>query len=305
MRSTLKWLAVLLVLAVATTAWAQDGEKPEGRRGARLAEGIKKLDLPAETEEQVLGILKTHRQAAENWRSEHGEEFKELREAMRAAKEAGDTDKLAELREQAEKLMAGRKELHEQLMSQLDDVLTDEQMADVKKLFRPRKGRGHRGPGMFLRGLDLSDEQQAQVKAILSEAEQQAEAAETPEAKKEIMQAARKKIHDEVLTEEQQAKAEAMRKELRHRKGAGMFLRGLDLTEEQQAQVKGIMAEAKKKGEAAETPETKKEIMKAARKKVFDEVLTDEQREKAEKRRDARRGGRKGRRGHGGGDSDE
>lgn len=94
-----------------------------------------------------------------------------------------------------------------------------------------RRGeRGDRGPGAGLRGLDLTEDQQAQVKEIMdgtreARTELMAEVKEAREKgedinREEIMQKMRaihegamKKIYDDVLTEEQQAKVDKMREE--------------------------------------------------------------------------------------------
>ncbi|HDZ22694.1 MAG TPA: DUF3826 domain-containing protein [Phycisphaerae bacterium] len=287
-------MAVLVFLLLTSlTVQAEEGEGDDRPRARRPAERIKKLDLSPEKEAQVLAILKTHRQAMANFRSEHAEEFKALREQMKAARQAEDKEKIQAVRQQMKVLRDGHKEQFENLKSQLSDVLSDEEVAKVLKVMR----RGHRGGqqagqrGQRGDRLGLDDDQKAKVKAILAEAKEQAKAAETPKEKHEIMKAARQKIHNEVFTDEQKAKAAEFREQRKANK----------LTDEQKAQVKAIMAEAKEKAKAAETREQKRKIMMAARKKVHTEVLTDQQRKSAKQFGGPRhRGGRMGGRGHGG-----
>ncbi len=63
------------------------------------------------------------------------------------------------------------------------------------------------------------------------------------------------------------------------RGGAGPFAQ-LDLTADQKAKIETIMKAAREKASAAEAPEAKREIMKAAMEDVKKNVLTEEQRKK-------------------------
>jgi Spy/CpxP family protein refolding chaperone len=145
-------------------------------------------------------------------------------------------------------------------------------------------------------GLELTDEQEAQMKTIWAEAKEQAEAAEGEDAKLAIKQAAREKIHNEVFTDEQRKTLEEIKAARRARKGhcgcggKGMMFGKLDMTAEQKAQMETIRAEAHEKMRAAETKEAKMEIMKAAHKTMYDEVFTDEQRKKLEEMKAAHSG---------------
>ena len=60
-------------------------------------------------EAQVLQLLETHKQAVENFRSENQATFESLREQLHAAKEAGDEETVAALREQMKELTAKRR----------------------------------------------------------------------------------------------------------------------------------------------------------------------------------------------------
>ncbi len=51
---------------------------------------------------------------------------------------------------------------------------------------RPRMEQAQRGPGMALRGLNLTDEQKAQVKAIYEKAKADVEAVLTPEQREAL-----------------------------------------------------------------------------------------------------------------------
>lgn len=238
-------VTLAVVMVASVVVMAEDGEA-KGPRGRR-GPGAR---------------VRQHRGPRVELTEEQKAEVKKIMEAARAKAEE------AESREEKMKIMvAARKQIH-------DEVLTDEQKAKMKK----GGPRGRRGPGF--EGLDLTEEQKAKIKEILESAKADAEKAETREEKAKIMRAAHKTIHETVLTEEQRKKAAARRRGGERRRGFGV-----ELTEEQKAQVKAIMEAAKKEAAEAETPEAKREIMRAAQKKVRDEVLTEEQKAKAAERR--------------------
>jgi len=246
-----------------------------------LEDRVGELGLSEEVQAQVLQILETHKQAAESFRSENQAAFRSLREQMQAAKEAGDEEAMQALRGQVKELMDGGKQLHEELKASLSEVLTEEQMAQLRPKaqqfrHRPHGRHGPRGDfGMVREQLGLTDEQVAQAKAIFVEAQEAAEAAGICEAKMELFKAAIQRVYDEVLTEAQQAKADEMKERM---KSFGLP-EELKMTEEQHAQAATIREEVKAAIEAAETPEAKKEAMLAGFQRFRDEVLTEEQRQ--------------------------
>jgi len=96
------------------------------------------------------------------------------------------------------------------------DVLTDEQRAAAKARGR-RAGRRGRGGRMFA-GLDLTEEQQTAITAILAEAQAKAKDAEDRTGRRAIFMAAHKKIREEVLTDAQRKK---MREQWQKRRSGG------------------------------------------------------------------------------------
>ena len=91
----------------------------------------------------------------------------------------------------------------EKLRADIEAVLTDEQVEKLQQLHDD-------GANRPFEGLDLTEEQEAAIADIRENARADAEAAETRQARQEIMQAA----HDEVLsvlTEEQIEKLEQLR----------------------------------------------------------------------------------------------
>ncbi|MHC4981975.1 MAG: hypothetical protein ACYTF6_02265 [Planctomycetota bacterium] len=225
----------------------------------RLASELK---LTEEQQKQVSEILQTHRQAVENWQKENGPKLKELHEQMR-------------------KVLETRKELVEGLHKQLAEVLTDEQVEKAKKILRRRHPRAPgvmRRPGAMWR-LDLTEEQKEAAKKIMQEAKEAAKKAEGREAKAKIFRDAHEKIISSVLTDQQREKMKEMRKAPRDR-----LFKWLDLTAEQRTQAEAVMKKAFEEAKKAESAEAKREIIRNARKKVFDEVLTEQQRKKIKDR---------------------
>ncbi len=279
------------------------GDRPNPKE--RLEKLVKALDLTPGQQEQFEQVMKTHHQAIQNWRKEHGEELKAAREAMKKARASKDREAIKAAREKFAEIFKTRKGLNENLLKQLGDVLNKEQLAKAKRMFRPhRRGPGERLAGA-LRRLGLDEKQQEQVKKIMSQARQDAKKAESREARRKIIKEAVESIKKNVLNEEQTKKFTEMQKRFR-KHGRRRPFAGLDLTEDQQAKVKAIMKEAREKAQSAEGKDEKRTIIRNAFKKVHDEVLTDEQKTKAKARREEfmkrrgersdRRGGRDGRR---------
>ena len=193
-----------------------------------------------------------------------------------------------EQKEQMQAIMAAaRQQIH-------DDVLTDEQRVKLEEL---KQARGEEMLTRMTERHGLTAEQVEQVRAIMTAAHEQAEAADSREDKWEIMKAAFEQIKTEVLTDEQRAAAEEHRQGRRHQ-FLTRIAEFLEMTEDQKAQAEAILTAAKAEAEAAETREAKWEVMRAAFEQIKAEVLTDEQRERAEQfhqRRGGHHGGRHGR----------
>ena len=175
-------------------------EKLEKLRDDGAARGFAALDL---TEEQQTAIAKIR----ENARVEA--QTAETREARREIMQAA----------------------HEEVLS----VLTDEQIDKLEQLrpgtpWGPGRGRvgisprgPYAGPDGPIAALDLSEEQEAAIAEIRENARVEAEAAETRQARQEIMQAAHEEVLS-VLTDEQVEKLEQWRANTRNgRPGRGRW----------------------------------------------------------------------------------
>ncbi len=272
-------LAVVGMTASGVMAQKGDARRPGGQR-PNPAAVIKTLGLNAEAEAAALQLLETHAQTVANWDKENAPAMEAIKKKFAAAKEAQDRDAYKAASEEMRELMAGKRELFEGLNTSLGEILTKEQMMKFHQALRGGRGPGRpKNPFEALRMVGLSEEQQAQAKDIFAAAKGEAGQVDDPAKKKEIYNAALKKIVAEILTGAQRKKFEEIM--AGGQQGGGSRPQ---LTEDQRAKIQEIQAAARKAAEAAETDEERREIMMGVRKQIFEEVLTDEQREAFKKR---------------------
>ena len=295
-------MTLLLVAVSVGTVLAVD-ERPQRPRGkdrmeALLARIDKALDLSDEKLVQIEQVLRTQGQAMKNWHAEHADEMKALREAFAAARKAEDREKMKALGEKQRKLMAGMKEVREGLGKALGDVLTAEQLKKIMPLLNPQQDRRRPSPDGLrqllgaLRRLNLTEDQRADVKKIMTGLKKAMEEAEGPEAKAKLSAGAAKEIMG-ILTDAQRKALEKMKQA-----GDGGGQRpnpfaGLDLKDEQQASLKKIHEDFMTAMKAAKTREEKMAAFKA-RQKAVEGILSKEQMEKMRQQmreRHRRRGG--------------
>jgi len=238
---------------------------------------IDSLDLTPEQRAQVEHILAAQRQEAEKFLKENGPTIQALEGAIRQARENKDAAALKGKQEELVKLLEARGKLHEQLMTQLADVLTAEQMQQVRDALDQMRQQPALRALAGLAGLNLSDEQKQRARAILDEAAEKARTAD-PAERDRLFQVATAKIHAEVLTAEQREQAQRSQNRLEL---FGM-LRGLHLTPEQHEQIQAIHETMTKQLESADTLPAKREIVESAMRDVTTNVLTKEQREQLE-----------------------
>jgi len=288
------WVLALGVAALGADPPSEDGAGGPGRPqppGAMFEHLVKELGLSAEQQTQVRQILDTHRQALANWQKEHAEERKALHEELRKAREDKDREAMKAAGEKLRALNRGLGELQKGLHDRIAEVLTDEQKKTFEQMARRRRRRvaGHVAFRQALRRLELTEAQQAKVKAILEQAAADAKKVDDPSAKRKVLQDAMESIRTSVLTDAQRAKLTRARA----RRGPGgprgrAPLAELDLSDEQKAQVRAILQAARKEAEGAE-PEKRREVLRAAMEKVSTTVLTEAQAAKLKELREARR----------------
>jgi len=207
----------------------QGGKFDPGARpdpGAVLDRIIKDLGLTGETEARVRQIFETHRQAMDNWRKEHGQELDNARTKLREAEQKGDQDATRQAREQVETLMKSRAALRGDLLKQLGEVLTPEQVEKVKAALDAMAGPGLGGFFQrMLEDLNLTADQKAKVEAIMKEARESAAKLDDPVAKAKLIKDATDKIKAEVLTDEQRKLLEQKLQGATSRPGFGQKFR--------------------------------------------------------------------------------
>ncbi len=192
-----RWITLGLVCALLPAlGQAQPGEgQPRGPRDGRRADGerpalsrlvpqlAEELQLTDDQREQVEKLVKEHaaKRRADN---PHRGETRELLEALRAAQDAGDEDKVAEIRQQLREQRRGAGQPMAAFFDDLEEILTDEQKAklpDIRE--RLMRGRGDEPRGIspewllneLPQQLELTDEQQAQFDQLAAEMKTRAE----------------------------------------------------------------------------------------------------------------------------------
>ncbi len=290
-RTVAMLMAGAMLAGMTSLAFAQgrgDGRRDRAASGPDddrpLERMLKELNLTEDQQKQVQQILDTRQQALRNWRKENGLALKDRQKQFQDAKKSGDEDKIKAARQEVEKIEQSRKALHENVIKQLKDVLTPDQLEKARKFLdqardpsredQPRQGL--RAPRVIegLMALDLTEDQRTQARKISDEARKKADAAADPAEKERIMKAAGETIEADVLNDQQ-------REKVRRLKGANVLLRliqKLNLTDDQKKQIKTIMEDAKAQVEKPARGQEKRDISRQAFKKIFDTVLTDEQR---------------------------
>ena len=170
---------------------------------------------------------------------------------------------------------------------------------------RGRRGhhghRGHHGAGHIMRELNLSDAQRAELRTIRQEAHTEAErlrAQPASDARREQMRAlherTRERMHA-VLTPEQRAEAQRLRREARAERVERRVTRmeeRLELSPAQTNRVRAILRREAARRDSADGERPTREERRATRQSVraeIDAVLTPAQRARAEELREERR----------------
>ncbi len=193
-------------LALATTMWAQAGSTPVPAERAKHARGPERmfqaLNLTDDQKAKVQTILQGERSQIQ---------------ALRNNTSLTDEQKKQQIREL-------RKNDHQQLLA----VLTPEQQAKMKELRQGKEGRGGFHAGRRFQGLNLTEQQKAQLQPVFQATRQQLQALRsdttlTPEQKHEKMREIRQNQMAQmksILTPEQQQQWQQMRGRHRHKGGA-------------------------------------------------------------------------------------
>jgi len=147
MKLTQTLITTLTIALIAIVAVQAQDEKPKHRPGGMM-EGLlppmalEKLQLTADQKAKYEEINKEFAKDAKEFWASHAE----LREKMKAAREAGDKDKMKELMAEMKPMMEARKSGMEKVKA----LLTDEQkktMEEMAEKMRAAHGGGHKPAG--------------------------------------------------------------------------------------------------------------------------------------------------------------
>ncbi len=261
---------------------ARNGRRPQ--RGGGFAEALEAMNLTEEQIEAVKVTVKEHREAMRAFHEDNREAMEAIREDMAAlhAAETRDEEAMKALREKMADLMAGGDALREQFEADLGETLTDDQVDVLLEAIRPQPSRGREGHGQnnaprgslamldhVLTGeLALTDDQKAEIKAMLAEARDAQGEQQGPKG----LRLARR-VYSEVLTDAQRELLDAYKSAMID----GAALHHLDLTEEQTAALRELHRETRQGLAAATTAEETLAILAAAREAVTGDILTAQQ----------------------------
>ena len=316
MKKLVTIIAIVQVFSTASGAVLARDEDDQKRDRSRqhdsgpgkLGKLLESFKLSEEELARVKQVFDTNRQAEANWRKENAEDFKEIRDAMSQAKKGGDSAAMKAAGERMKKLTASRKGASDNVLIQLSEILSKDQLAKVKSVMSPQRS----GPNTYLfrprilnaalEKLDLTDTQKAEIKKIqdavnaeMDKARAAMKEAKTHEEKSEIMKGLNqamtealdkiKAILGEDLTAKLHQIAGEMAKEAQKQNDP---FGGLDLTDGQKEKMTAIRKSAREKMRDAKGSEAKRAIITDMRKEI-DAVLTDEQRAKLKEQMDKRR----------------
>lgn len=270
----------------------QDRKQDRQRMMARIC---KSADLNEEQQAQLKTVMESFAQDAKNWHKENADKLQALREEHRQAVKDGDTDKLKELRQKRQKLMAGLKSKaqtnHEQIIKALGEEKGKKVVAMLQASRRRQATRRHPAAAVAkVLGDSLTDKQ----KEILAQTAKAVREAEGRDAKQKAATEGRKTFQA-TLTDEQKQKLATARK----RMGRGGTGQGREPFSRLKTALGDSLTDAQKKI-ISETSQAVKEAddrgakRKAAAKgmKELRESLSDEQKQTLRKAMGRRRGQR-------------
>jgi len=297
------WTGCAIALAIALPCFAQETtSRPHKERPAagakelrgeleKVGELLKDMTLTEPQRKQVDQILDTDRQAVGNWMKDHAEDLKAAKAKLEEAQKSGDKDQVREAREAIAKILATRADPHENLMKQLSEVLTKEQMDKVRAALPPRMEGKLDGLGANIERLGLDDKQREQVKAIMDPAREAAAKADGADAKRQILKDALEKIRTDVLTEDQRKKLESMKPNKEDglasrpttRAGKGEIFEALtqlreklNFTDDQKSKIEDIVKATREAMKSAQGAEAKRAALKDGWKKIEDAMTPDQ-----------------------------
>ena len=135
-----------------------------GQMGAKMVdELIKELALNEETATKVRALFDEYRQATRNWQQENGSKLRDLYRELGDARETKDDARVKDLTEQIKKLQQERLVPRDNLLKQLGDILTPEQIEKVKDVVIEWRAVLR----MITRDMVLTDAQKTKLEEII------------------------------------------------------------------------------------------------------------------------------------------
>ncbi len=99
-----------------------------------------KLGLTPEQIEQAKPIFQAHREAVKQYREQNKDAFKAAKEKMKEAKKSGDQEAAQAAKDEMKQLKEGGPSFDD-LVSKLDGILTDDQIAKMKQMHEERRNK--------------------------------------------------------------------------------------------------------------------------------------------------------------------
>ncbi|MCL2701757.1 MAG: DUF3826 domain-containing protein [Phycisphaerae bacterium] len=184
-------------------------------RGPALAEFVNGLKLTDEQKEKVKGVFDKEKEAFDAWDKDNATALKDVQDKMQKARDDRNRDAMLSAFEDMRILMDGRnKPIQDETMKKLADVLTAEQMDQVKARVELQAA----GPqavqlmGM-LDKLDLQDYQKTRIKDMVKDTREKAARETDRRAAGQLWQTLSDDIEKNILTSEQASKFAELKKE--------------------------------------------------------------------------------------------
>jgi len=273
---------IAIVGLVAGELYAQDGDAPAKKpakvrkpktprkpalRGAH-AQMKKVCELTEDQVKQINDLSAARSKALKEWNEANGDALKAAYEKVKAAREAKDKEATKKAYEELNVLRKAQSEIVAKSQADVLAVLTDEQKA------KWRTYNAVRSVKMRFRGIELTEEQNAQIEKIVAAAADKL--AETDRKKRYAASAKlSEQVSKEVLTEKQRSKLALLMIKANYRRAK--------LTDEQSAQVKAAY-DKHMAGVDASDAKAKAAAHNKIHEEIYDSILTEEQKKLVRKR---------------------
>ncbi len=222
----------LLTADLAVAAKGEDGREKEATRekGGKAKSGLRgeyailvsECNLTPDQQAQLKAKVEARKQALAEWQQAHGAKAAELKQAMKAAKEAGNKEEMKRLGQEMKALSAERRQVHEKTMADIYAILTSEQKTTWAGF------RLYRRAMAWFRRADLTEAQQSTIRKMADARAKDVSGAADEKGRRQVAMTLRKEIEQSVLSAEQRetlgrkaAKERPEKRAARRKKDAG------------------------------------------------------------------------------------